>query len=86
MFARVRVCVLAAGFSVGIFCQKDQHDSQKTNMSLTDTKVRSLKVQKAQYKVTDGEGLHLLITPSGGKLWRLASLPKFPCLRRAPEP
>jgi hypothetical protein len=47
-------------------------------MSLTDTKVRSLNAKKAQDKVTDGEGLYLLITPSGGKLWRLASLPKFP--------
>jgi len=55
-------------------------------MSLTDTKVRSLNAKKAQDKVTDGEGLYLLITPSGGKLWRLASLPKFPCLRRAPGP
>jgi len=55
-------------------------------MSLTDTKVRSLNAKKAQYKVTDGEGLYLLITPSGGKLCRLASLPKFPCLRRAPGP
>jgi integrase len=69
---RVRWRVLAAGFSVGIFCRKDQHDSEKTNMSLTDTKVRSLNARKAQYKVTDGEGLYLLITPSGGKLWRLA--------------
>jgi hypothetical protein len=45
---------------------------EKTNMSLTDAKVRALKAKETQYKVSDSEGLYLLITPSAGKLWRLA--------------
>ena len=41
-------------------------------MPLTDVKVRSLKSSRAQYKVSDGEGLYLLVPLSGAKLWRLA--------------
>jgi len=41
-------------------------------MPLTDLKVRSLKAKTAPYKVSDSEGLYLLVTPAGGKLWRLA--------------
>ena len=41
-------------------------------MFLTDAKVRSLKTRETQYKVSDSEGLYLLVSPSGGKLWRLA--------------
>ena len=41
-------------------------------MPLTDIKARSLKARDAQYKVSDSEGLHLLVSPSGSKLWRLA--------------
>lgn len=38
---------------------------------LTDSKVKSLKAREKQYKVGDANGLYLLVTPSGGKLWRL---------------
>lgn len=39
-------------------------------MALTDTAIRrSLPGPKA-YKLFDGGGLHLLVTPAGGKLWR----------------
>ncbi|WP_291900858.1 integrase arm-type DNA-binding domain-containing protein [Maricaulis sp.] len=41
-------------------------------MPLTDIKIRSLKPADKPYKRSDGGGLHLLISPSGGKLWRLA--------------
>ncbi len=41
-------------------------------MPLADAKVRALKAREAQYKVSDSEGLYLLVSPSGGKLWRLA--------------
>lgn len=41
-------------------------------MALTDTAVKAAKPQARPYKLSDGEGLHLLVTPSGGKLWRLA--------------
>ena len=36
---------------------------------LTDTKVRNTKSQEREYKLFDGGGLFLLVTPSGGKLW-----------------
>jgi integrase len=40
-------------------------------MSLTDAKVRNAKAKTRPYKIADGEGLFLLITPPGGKYWRL---------------
>jgi len=40
-------------------------------MSLSDAKVRNAKPRTKPYKIADGEGLFLLITPSGSKYWRL---------------
>ena len=40
-------------------------------MALSDTKIRSTKPTDKPYKLADGGGLYLLITPAGGKLWRL---------------
>ncbi|MHB8843990.1 MAG: tyrosine-type recombinase/integrase [Nitrospirota bacterium] len=37
---------------------------------LTDIKVKNAKPKEKQYKLTDGQGLYLLVTPQGGKLWR----------------
>lgn len=37
---------------------------------LTALKIRSAKPQQKEVKLFDGGGLYLLITPSGGKLWR----------------
>ena len=37
---------------------------------LTDTKVRAAKPRPKPYKLTDGNRLFLLVTPTGGKLWR----------------
>ena len=37
---------------------------------LSDTKIRTAKTQKKPITMFDGGGLYLLITPSGGKLWR----------------
>jgi len=39
--------------------------------SLTDTEVRKAKPGEKDYKLLDGYGLFLLVTPTGGKLWRL---------------
>ncbi|MDO8776155.1 MAG: tyrosine-type recombinase/integrase [Burkholderiaceae bacterium] len=38
--------------------------------ALTDIKIRQAKPQITQFKLNDGGGLHLLVTPSGSKLWR----------------
>ena len=40
-------------------------------MALNDTFVRSLKTPIKAEKYTDGEGMYLYLSPSGGKLWRL---------------
>jgi integrase len=40
-------------------------------MALSDTKIRSAKISDKQVKLFDGGGLFLLVTPPGGKLWRL---------------
>lgn len=41
-------------------------------MSLSDAKVRTAKATERPQKLSDGGGLHLLVTPTGGRLWRLA--------------
>jgi len=40
-------------------------------MALTDVAVRQAKPAEKQYQLADGAGLYLLVTPAGGKLWRL---------------
>lgn len=43
----------------------------KRIMPLNDIQVKTAKPQAKEYKLSDGGGLYLLVTPSGGKLWRL---------------
>ncbi|MFN4987944.1 MAG: Arm DNA-binding domain-containing protein, partial [Burkholderiales bacterium] len=38
---------------------------------LTDIQVRSAKPATRQYKLPDGQGLHVLIHPNGGKYWQV---------------
>ncbi len=40
-------------------------------MALTDTAIRSAKPGSKPLKLSDEKGLFLLVTPSGGKWWRL---------------
>ncbi len=40
-------------------------------MSLSDSKVRNAKPKEKQFKLSDTEGMYLLVTPNGGKCWRL---------------
>jgi integrase len=40
-------------------------------MALSDTAIRSAKGKSAAYKLFDDGGLHILVSPSGSKLWRL---------------
>jgi integrase len=39
-------------------------------MRLNDKAIRSLKPREKPYKVTDGQGLYLYVTPQGSRLWR----------------
>lgn len=39
-------------------------------MPLTDTQVRQLKPKDKPYKIADGGGLYIHVTPKGAKLWR----------------
>src|ERR1039458_7137877 len=58
-------------------------------MALTDTEIRRSKPGDKPYKLSDGGGLHLMITPSGGKLWRwkyrFEGAEKLMALGRYPE-
>lgn len=40
-------------------------------MALSDVKVRNAKPEGKQVKLSDGDGMYLLVTPNGGKCWRL---------------
>jgi integrase len=39
-------------------------------MALTDTEIRRSKAAASPYKLADSGGLHLFISPAGGRLWR----------------
>src|SRR5258708_4957904 len=40
-------------------------------MPLTDTRIRTAKPQAQPYKLSDGGGMYLLVTPKGASYWRL---------------
>ncbi|SDO20137.1 Integrase [Filomicrobium insigne] len=40
-------------------------------LKLTDAAIRAAKPRARPYKLSDGRGLHLLITPTGSRLWRM---------------
>jgi len=40
-------------------------------MALSDTAIRRIRPGTKPIKITDEKGLYLLVTPSGGKWWRL---------------
>ena len=44
--------------------------SRATN-KLTDTQVKWAKPKEKPYKLTDGSGMYLLVTPTGSKYWRM---------------
>jgi hypothetical protein len=39
-------------------------------MGLSDTAIKRARSAEKPFKLTDGKGLFLFVTPSGGKLWR----------------
>ena len=40
-------------------------------LNLSDVAIRAAKPRAKFFKLTDGRGLHLLITPNGSRLWRM---------------
>jgi hypothetical protein len=50
----------------------DSLEKCDTNMPLKDVSVRNAKPTEKPRKLSDGGGLHVLIQPTGSKLWRLA--------------
>ncbi len=42
----------------------------RQNTGLSDTRIRNAKARKKGYKLPDGGGLHLEVTPTGARLWR----------------
>ena len=45
---------------------------EDANMKLTDTFLRGVKPSGSVKKYSDGEGLYLHVSPTGGRLWRMA--------------
>jgi len=44
--------------------------SKHEDSTLTDTQIRNTKLEAKPIKLTDGCGLYIEVTPSGGKHWR----------------
>src|SRR5436190_14979827 len=40
-------------------------------MALTDTRIRNAKPSVKAYKLSDGGGMYLLVTPDGARYWRM---------------
>ncbi|KGA39252.1 hypothetical protein KU75_23760 [Pectobacterium odoriferum] len=40
-------------------------------MSLNDSKIRNLKPSEKPFKISDSQGLYLLVNPGGSRLWYL---------------
>ena len=64
---------LLAGTFVGIVLSACGYISRRGHaMKLSDTQIKRIKPTTKPRKVSDGGGLFLWITPSGGRLWRWA--------------
>ena len=52
------------------YLQKSRKAMPKRIIPLSDIQVKNAKPKEKNYKIMDGFGLYLLITPTNGKLWR----------------
>jgi integrase len=66
--AAVKIDGIYDGIS-GIY--RHPNHQENTVMHLTDTRVRNAKPQAKAYKLSDGCGMYLLVTPEGAHYWRL---------------
>jgi Arm DNA-binding domain len=48
-----------------------RQSTQRATMALTDTEVRNAKPADKAYKLTDAQGMFLLVAATGSKLWRM---------------
>ncbi len=67
-----KVCRQPEQLLVFLLVPTKQRRHDTNTMALTDIAIRTSKPRAKPFKLTDGDGLHLLIAPTGGKLWRLA--------------
>ncbi len=51
--------------------QKGENAMPKRIAPLSDIQVKNYKPKESDYKIADGGGLYLLVTTTGGKLWRM---------------
>ena len=55
---------------LGVYWGADPGEARNP-MALTDVAIRNAKPGAKAIKLADGGGMFLLVTPAGGKLWRL---------------
>ena len=51
--------------------KQEETPMPKRIIPLSDVKVQKAKAKTKPFRLFDGGGLFLLVTPTGGKLWRL---------------
>jgi integrase len=69
----VHLALLASGKIVGSQVGVGRVPARDdTNMPLSDTSCRNAKGREKPYKLTDGDGMHLLVQSNGSRLWRLS--------------
>jgi len=75
-FVGVRLCSRPAarivGVCVGVLIRQHFGPAKGDSMALTDTAIRNAKPGAKLRKISDGRGLQLHISPTGGKFWRWA--------------
>jgi hypothetical protein len=61
---------LDIGGILGIIWGVSYSDTKGDTPMLSDSIIRAARAREKTYKMSDGHGLYLAISPSGGKLWR----------------
>ena len=58
-------------FNPLVFANGRSKPEKLTVMTLTDSRIRNAKLKAQAYKLSDGGGMYLLVTPNGSRYWRL---------------
>ena len=59
-----------AGISSGMLSRRVRVFSGRSSMALKELAVRNAKPSSHAYRLSDGGGLYLFVSPAGGRLWR----------------